>query len=368
MLMKLFETRLIERKERGNLRTLSHPDVQLLDFSSLDYLGIARSTRFQDLFLQEFENLKQWGSTGSRLLTGNSSIIEQVEEEISYFHGFEEGLLFHSGFIANCGLLSVLSRESTTVIYDSYIHASIHAGIRLGDGEAYPFRHNDLNHLEWRLQKRSHLGTCFICIESIYSTDGSIAPLKEICNLAEKYGAHIILDEAHSTGLYGKEGRGLSTQEGLDGRLFAKVVTFGKVLGVQGAIVLGSSQLKQLLINFAAPFIYTTAPTPILLAAIRTSYRLFPSMHEERAQLRERVRLFHEGLNTSSKSQVQPIFIRGNQEVQRAQERLQKEGFDVRALKSPTVPQGGECLRITLHSFNDREDTLRLINCIQKVL
>lgn len=333
------ETQLLRREKMGNLRKLP-PCQALVDFSSNDYLGLARSS--------QLEWSGRIGSTGSRLLNGNSIYAVELEDRISQFHGYEAGLLFNCGYMANVGLLSILAG---TILFDAQVHASTRDGIALSHAKAFPFRHNDLEHLERRLQ--SCAGERFICVESIYSTDGSIAPLSEICHLAKQYGAEVIVDEAHATGVMGPQGRGLVAEYGLVKEVFAQVVTFGKGLGAYGAIVLGKDTLKASLINFATSFIYTTAPPIQVLAAIKCSYDLFPTMEKERAHLKRLIQI------SGSKSHILSVPIPGNAEVKKAAQTFMEHGFDVRPLLSPTVQRGQEALRICLHSFNTEKELLQ---------
>jgi 8-amino-7-oxononanoate synthase len=193
-----------------------------------------------------------------------------------------------------------------------------------------------------------------ICIESIYSTDGSVAPIREICRLAQRYGAQLIVDEAHAVGVIGPNGRGLVAKYNLSNQVFAQIVTFGKALGTHGAIVLGDENLKAMLVNYANPFIYTTALPALSLAAIKCAYALFPQMEKERLQI-ERLRQ-----SCGASSQIYSLRIKGNAEAKQAARRLADRGFDVRALLSPTVQRGEERLRICLHAFNTEKELKQL--------
>lgn len=346
---------LARRKQFGNLRSLKLKP-NLVDFASNDYLGLARSPHLKRAVLIEWQSLGHLGSTGSRLLTGNHNYIEELEAQIANFHGFESGLLFNCGFMANLGLLSCITTQKDIILFDAHIHASIHMGIDVAQGQSFPFRHNDLNHLEKRLKLVPANTKAYICIESIYSTDGSIAPLTQIYQLSLKYNAHLIVDEAHAVGLFGKEGEGLVYQAGLNGKIFAQVVTFGKALGTFGAIVLGDHQLKETLVNFSQPFIYTTAlPFPVL-ASIKCSYNLFPKLAYERAHLKELIEIVN-----CSQSPIQPFPMANNSTAHRVVEAIAKEGFDVRALLSPTVQRGQEKIRLTLHAFNSKQELQKLL-------
>lgn len=342
------EVKLAKREENGNLRALGRPQ-ELIDFTSNDYLGLARSEELHLLAMQEWQKLKDkghfLGSTGSRLLSGNHAYFEELETEISTFHSFEAGLLFSCGYLANLGLLSSLE---DTIIHDISVHASTYDGMRLSKARITPFRHNDMHHLEVRL-KNAPKGKIFVCVESVYSTDGSFAPLEDIVCLCNKYGALLIVDEAHAVGLFGSHGQGLTYEKNLTSHVFAQVTTFGKAPGIQGAIILGSHKLKQYLINFARPFIYTTAPSLPFLASIKVSYSLFPKMHHERKHF-----------FSLCQSPIQAFMCSGNEEAKSLAKMLKTEGMDVRPLLSPTVPKGKERLRICLHAFNTHEEVAKL--------
>lgn len=341
------EKRLLKRRVLGNLRRL-HISEGLIDFCSNDYLGLARSSLLREC------PTHGCGSTGSRLLTGNSRLAVALEEEIAAFHGYEAGLLLNCGYMANVGLLSAVATQECTILFDSNIHASMRDGIRLSRGEALPFRHNDLTHLEQRLKKSTPQKERFIVIESIYSTDGTRAPLPQISSLAKQYGAHLIVDEAHAVGVFGPAGRGLVAEHNLMGDVFAQVITFGKALGTFGACVLGSHIVKEALINFATPYIYTTALPPHALVAIKASYDLFPKMDAERKRLHTLMRAF------SSQTHIHPIPVPGNKAAIQLSHHLARHGLDVRPLLSPTVRRGQEILRVSLHAFNTEEQVNHL--------
>lgn len=362
------EDKLFKRKKIGNFRHLQITK-NLIDFSSNDYLGLARSSSLAASIRKEWSAcsspLNGLGSTGSRLLTGNSAYAQELENRVARFHGYEAALLFNCGYMANVGLLSTIASEADIIFFDSAVHASTHDGLRLGRAKSFVFRHNDLEHLENRLKNCSLLGNRFICIESIYSTNGSIAPLPEICLLAKKYDAHLIVDEAHATGICGPRGQGLVAQHNLTSQVFAQVITFGKALGTQGAMVLGNNTLKQVLINFATSYIYTTALPFHSLAAIKCSYDLFPKLEHERRHLQKLVRMFREKHFHSSLTHIQSVQIEGNENVKCFSKKLISRGFDVRPLMSPTVRRGCERLRICLHAFNQEEEVASLLEHIQ---
>jgi 8-amino-7-oxononanoate synthase len=362
------ENRLLKRQKLGNLRQLSLSQ-HLIDFSSNDYLGLARSSHLAAAVIQEWQmhasSLNGLGSTGSRLLTGNSPYAQELEDRIAKFHGYEAGVIFNCGYMANVGLLSTIANQASAIFFDSGVHASTHDGIRLSHARAFPFKHNNLEHLENRLKNHPIQGDRFICIESIYSTDGSMAPLPEICQLAKEYDAHLIVDEAHAVGICGPNGRGLIAEYDLSAHVFAQINTCGKALGTYGAIILCSNTLKQALINFATSYIYTTALPFHALAAIKCSYDVFPKLESERQHLRKLIQLFQQAGVSSSMSHIQSVLIEGNQVVKEVAQQLIGQGFDVRPLLSPTVRRGQEVLRICLHAFNTEHELTMLTNHIK---
>lgn len=361
-------SRLHERQAKGNFR-VPHYIQGLVDFASSDYLGLARSNKLADRALLEWNNYKNnlsgFGATGSRLLTGHSSYVEKLEAQLATFHGYESATLFSCGYMANLGLLSAVAGPKDVIFYDAHLHASSHDGMRLSQAKIFPFRHNQVDHLEQRLKREQGHGKRFICVEAIYSTDGSVAPLKDFTSLANHYDALLIVDEAHAVGVCGPGGRGLSAQLQLMPMLYAQVTTFGKALGVYGAIVLGNRTLKQLLENFARSFIYTTALPLISLAAIKSSYELLPSLEDERNALRERIQQFKQFNAHASETQIQAIKICSNGAVKAASQKLAYQGYDVRALMSPTVQRGHECLRICLHAYNSKGEVDGLLEALK---
>lgn len=343
------------------------------DFCSNDYLGFSRSKALQQAIENEWSTLSAHpnGSTGSRLLAGNTAYAENLEKYISAFHATRAGLIYNSGYDANVGLFAALGQsDETTFLYDELIHASVHDGIKLSRSTAYLFKHNDLVHLEERLKIAK--GMVYVAAESIYSMDGDVAPLIEMAALCEKYNANLIVDEAHATGITANNGKGLVQLYGLENKIFARVHTFGKAMGCHGAIVLGSDLLRNYLINFSRSFIYTTALPLNSLIAIHQAYELLKKDTESVKQLERNIRLFKVGIAAAnvklieSNSPIQSIVISGNEEVKACAQLLQKEGLDVRPILSPTVPKGKERLRICIHAFNTEEEMNKLINGIHK--
>jgi len=361
------EQRLAERKLAGSYRT-PKPESSLVDFCSNDYLGFARSTDLRGKIADEVDNLQSAlnGSTGSRLLSGNLQYTEDLEREIAAFHNSGGGLLFNSGYDANVGLFSCLAQRGDTIITDELIHASIIDGARLSHANRYTFKHNDLESLEGKLKQAK--GNCYVGIESVYSMDGDTPPLLEILELTEKYGAALIVDEAHAIGIYKK---GLVNELGIEDRVFARVMTFGKGLGCHGAIVLGSEVLRNYLINFARSFIYTTAAAVHQVASIKMAYRMLQDSDEVIVTLRNNIVLFKNGVSTASallksNSAIQCLLLNDNEKARNAALLLQNKGLDVRAILNPTVTMGTERLRICLHAYNTADEISLLTKTINE--
>lgn len=340
----------------GNYRSLQLKD-HLIDFASNDTFGLSKRIDI---------NAKSWGSTGSRLLTGNSFEAEELERLLASHYGCEAALLFNSGYLANLGLLSTVANRKDTIIFDSYIHASTRDGIRLSGAKSLHFLHNNINDLQ-RLLTLKRSGNLFVCVESLYSCDGSMCPIEEVSSLCKMYGAHLIVDEAHAIGIYGELGRGFVSNSA-----FAKVITFSKAFGLFGAAILCSSDLKDYLINFCRPLIYTTALPHPIIEAIRSAMKLH-GMEAERERLHSLIRLFREGSHRigeglyPSQTHIQAFKVPGNENAKNLSKILEAEGFDIRALLSPTVPLGEERLRICLHSYNTEKQISLLINILENI-
>lgn len=361
-----------QRKEENNFRALKLVPAGV-DFTSNDYLGLAHNASLKQTILQEVEAHQQElnGSTGSRLLSGNSSYAEALEAELALFHQAESALIFNSGFTANYGVLSTLPYKGDTIIYDQLVHASIHDGIRNSKADSVAFKHNSLQHLEQCLQ--SATGLKYVVVESVYSMDGDFAPLTEIADLCKQYNAGLIVDEAHATGIYGPNGEGRVVELGLQDKCLARIHTFGKAMGGHGAVVIGNQNLKEFLINYCRAFIYSTALSFHSLAAIKCAYRYIPDAIAERRQLFTLISMLkaaitkHEGYELlPSSSPIQSIVVSGNNNIKYFAETLQQQGLDVRPILTPTVPKGAERIRICLHSFNTEQEVLKLAQAINQ--
>ncbi len=363
-------SKLQQRRDENNFRSLKITN-NLVDFYSNDYLGFARDKNLRQKVQEEINGHKgsSLGSTGSRLLSGNSEYAESLEKQQAEFHQAEAALIFNSGFAANYGLLSTLPYRGDTIIYDELVHASFHDGIRNSKADSVSFAHNNLTDLEEKL--KSATGLKYVVIESIYSMDGDFAPLKKISELCERYQAGLIIDEAHATGVFGT---GRVAEEIPDSKILARVHTFSKALGVHGAVVLCSNELKEFLINFCRPFIYSTALPFHSLAAIKCSYEYLKEAEGKRKKLFSMIELFKKQVLSkenfrliTSDSPVQSVVISGNKSVKEFASKIQEKGLDVRPILYPTVPKGKERVRICLHSFNTEEEVSKLVETINSL-
>ncbi|HZX75137.1 MAG TPA: 8-amino-7-oxononanoate synthase [Cyclobacteriaceae bacterium] len=365
---RVLQQKLDDRKAQGLLRSLVYADGKI-DFSSNDYLGFAHSSALKNI--QEDLSLPS-GATGSRLISGNYKIAEDTEKIIARFHQTEAALIFNSGYDANVGLLSSIPVKGDVIISDEYNHASIIDGSRLSLASRLKFKHNDLVDLERKLNLPADRK--FVVVESIYSMDGDEAPLIDIANLCEKYNALMIVDEAHATGVFGDRGEGLVGYYKLEDKVFARVHTFGKALGLHGAIIVGSAVLRDYLINHARSFIYTTALPPQHYHSIQKAYEMLSKadskgLHSLIAYFKKASTSISSNIKfIESNSPIQGIVVRDNFKAKTLAEHLQNKNFFVRAILSPTVPAGTERLRICLHTFNTKEQIDQLIGEVKKFL
>ena len=351
------------RRQSAALRTLPSKN-SLIDFCSNDYLGLARCSSAQ--------SVASHGATGSRLISGNSRLAEDLEAWLAAFHRAPAALLYPSGYMANLGLLAAVADRHDSIFYDQLVHASIRDALQLTRARSFAFRHNDPNDLQRKL--RHSRGISFIIVESIYSMDGDEAPLPELADVAESCGAGLIVDEAHSTGIFGPAGAGLVVEQGLEERVWARVHTFGKAIGSHGAAVLGPSYLRDYLINYSRPFIYTTALPPATLLSIRRGY---DALQEGTAcrTLQRNIRRFRDSLSAPARCQfidsrgpIQALLWPGNREARGLAAALQKGGFDLRAILHPTVPKGQERIRICLHAYNTLAEIDALTESINQIV
>lgn len=403
------QTALDKRRQNATLRSMTTNYPTSTDFSSNDFLSLAPSSDLRTAFLNELSQNPSFtlGSGGSRLLDGNSTYAERLEQDIASFHNAPSALLCNSGFDANAGIFSVLPQPGDIIIYDEYIHASVHDGMRVSRAaRRLPFAHNSVSSLERVLHDclssdpSIHRGekSVFIALEAIYSMDGDIAPLAAIVSLTKTIlpngNGHIVLDEAHATGILGPNGRGLACSLGLEADIAVRLHTFGKAMACNGAVILCSPLMRAYLINYARTLIYTTFMSFPALAAIRAAYSLLmagktdilaarlqrnisslyeqlldlqhslpaPAVPEARSSGQQTIRPL---IQVPSACPLSPIFSVESLAPKSLAQYCQAQGLIVRPIMPPTVPVGSERIRVCLHAGNTDEDIARLVGAVR---
>ncbi len=380
------------RKQENAIRKLGFKK-NLIDFSSNDYLGFSDLKQIYsatEKILTDF-NLMRNGATGSRLLSGNHQLFSPAEDFIANYHSAESALLFNSGYDANIGFFSSVPQRGDLIFYDELAHASIRDGISMSRAKAYKFKHNDIADLRGHIERSRNINNdseIYIVTESVFSMDGDIPDLRTLAEFAEKQKCFLVVDEAHATGVFGSDGAGLVQELGIQDKVFARIITFGKALGCHGAAILGSAALKEYLVNFARSFIYTTALPPHSVATILASYQYIKNKPElaevnpeqvevpEIKKLKQNIEFFKaeivanklQSFFTESNSAIQSCIIPGNEKVKNAASKLEAEGYNVKPILSPTVPKGKERLRFCLHSFNSREEISGVLKILVKLV
>ncbi|ALS24204.1 MULTISPECIES: 8-amino-7-oxononanoate synthase [Paenibacillus] len=357
-------TELESLKERAQFRYLvdSEPQGQgwllrdgrrMLNLASNDYLGLQQRSGIADAWM---------GAAASRLIVGNNPVYRRFEEEFARFKGTESCLLFSSGYMANVGVIPSLMGRHDVVFSDRLNHASIVDGIVLSRAEHVRYRHRDLDHLETLLRKADTGSKKLIVTDSVFSMDGSIAPLRELVELKDRYGAMLMVDEAHSGGLYGEQGQGLVHELGLTERVEIQMGTFSKAYGGYGAYIAGDEVLKQYLVNKARSFIYTTALPPAVIESVRLNWLQARKEEWRRKELSRKAVWFREALRQrgfdtgESESHIVPLLLGSNERTVRFSEKLQQAGIAAVAIRPPTVPEGTARIRFTLMATHRDED------------
>jgi 8-amino-7-oxononanoate synthase len=300
----------------------------------------------------------------------------ETEKYIAQFHQAESALIFNSGYDANVGFFSAVPQRNDIILFDELCHASIRDGIQMSNAKSYKFQHNDFEDLERLLLKQNPNATIYIVTESVFSMDGDSPNFEELITISEKYNGYLVVDEAHSLGVFGDKGEGLLQYLQLQDKIFARIMTFGKGLGCHGAAILGSDELQSYLVNFARSFIYTTGLPPHSIAGILVGYNHLEKDKKAIELLRENIIFFNQVkkmLNLSplfirSKSAIQSVIIPGNGKVKDIATALQNDGFDVKAILAPTVPEGQERLRFCLHSYNTKEEITQLLTLLTNLI
>lgn len=350
-------------REDDRLRALK-PRVGI-DFVSNDYLALASAPRIKQAVMAALETGTPIGAGGSRLLRGNCEEHERLEADAAQFFGAETALFFGGGYVANFAVLTTLPQRGDLLVLDALVHASIHEGARAGRAESRISNHNDLQSVEdtirnWRA--RGGAGRIWIVVESVYSMDGDVAPLEDLFAIAERHEAFLMVDEAHATGVYGAQGRGLAAP--YEGRENLVIVhTCGKALGAAGALVTVSTVLRDFMVNRCRPFIFATAPSPLTAVAVREALLILQQEPERQQRLAELVAFTHSqfalrGWRSPSTSQIVPYIVGDNARAMQLASALQARGFDIRGIRPPTVPAGTARLRIAL-TLNVNEDDVR---------
>jgi 8-amino-7-oxononanoate synthase len=324
------------------------------DFSSNDYLALSGSPRLAQAIVDAIARGVAVGSGGSRLLRGNDAEHGALEAEAAGYFGSETALYFSTGYTANAALLATLPQRGDLVVHDALVHASAHEGIKLGRAEAVAAGNNDATRIDDTIAKwraAGGTGQSWIAVESLYSMDGDRAPLGDLVAVAERHGAMLLIDEAHATGVFGDGGRGFAA--GLDGR--PDVITLrtcGKALGCEGALVCGPRVVRDFLVNRGRGFIFSTAPSPLMAAAVRASLHILadePARRDSLATLIDHAAIVLAPLGIQpTGSQIIPVIVGDDARAMALAGQLQAAGFDVRGIRPPTVPAGTARLRLSI--------------------
>ena len=368
-----YETTLAGLERKGRRRVLI--DRAGADFSSNDYLALAGSERLAAAIASAIQRGVPAGAGGSRLLRGNHPEHEALEAEAAAFFAAERVLYFGSGYAANTALFSTLPQRGDLVVHDTLVHASAHEGIQAGKAQAVAAAHNDAASFEQAIKRwRADGGTGhpWIAVESLYSMDGDRAPLPELAAVAERHDGFLVIDEAHATGVFGRDGRGFAAD--LKNRANVIVLhTCGKALGVSGALLGASAVLCDYLVNRARGFIYSTAPSPLMAAAVRQALAILVDEPQRRADFDVLRRFANRELTeklgvAGSGSQILPVLIGDNGRAVRIAARMREAGFDIRAIRPPTVPEGTARLRIAITLNVDRATISRMFTRLAAII
>ncbi|KIX17644.1 8-amino-7-oxononanoate synthase [Paracoccus sp. 228] len=356
----------------GDARLRSLAERRGIDFSSNDYLGLAQSDRMRAAVVRALDAGVPVGAAGSRLLRGNTDRQAGFEDAAARFFGAEAALGFGGGYVANFAVITTLPQRGDLLLMDALAHASTHEGARAGRAEVASFRHGDVGHAEdvitaWR--RAGNTGAVWIAVESLYSMDGDQAPLDDLMRLADAHG-FLLIDEAHATGVFGPRGRGLAHHlEGRDN--VVTLHTLGKALGGSGALICGARVLIDFLVNRCRPFIFATAPSPLMAAAGLEALAMLQDEPWRQATLAGHVVAFHDQMARRlpqvplSGSQIVPLIVGPNAETMALAAQVQARGFDARGIRPPTVPEGTSRLRVSLTLNATRADVLRLAETLE---
>lgn len=361
----------LERRSRRRSLLLSGGG---LDFSSNDYLGMSHHSKLLAAVRDAIDDGRAIGATGSRLLRGHHDEHQALEAYAADFFGSEHALYFANGFMANYALFTCLPKSGDVVIYDELVHASIHDGMLAGKAVTIAAKHNDLQDFEDKIKAvraDGNKGQIWISIESIYSMDGDDAPVDDLMALANKYDAFLVVDEAHATGVWGADGKGLmAAHEGAENLI--TMHTCGKAIGASGALICAPKTICDYMVNFSRPFIYSTAPSPLAAYTVNAALEIMRQEPEMRNKLGRHMKLATKlfkamGIETSV-TQIQPIIIGDAAKTMSVAKQLQDAGFDIRGVRPPTVPDGSSRLRITLTLNVSEDDIGKMANVLKLIL
>ena len=364
--------RRLRRVENEQGPTLLLDGREVINFSSNNYLGIANHPALATAAKEAIDRYG-CGSGASRLISGNMTLHEELENQLAEFKGTEAALVFNSGFQANTGILSTLAGEGDAILSDELNHASIIDGCRLSRAKTIVYVHCDLGQLEEALKQAGSCRRKLIVTETIFSMDGDEAPLTGIVELAEKYDAAVMVDEAHATGIFGPGGAGVVSKLGLVDRVLVQMGTLGKALGGFGAYVAGSQALRDLLINRCRSFIFTTSLPPAIMAMAMAAIDLVEGEPERREALWNNCRLLSDGLKKMGfsldeiQSPILPLIIGDADKCMQFSEQLLERGVFAQGIRPPTVPPGTSRLRITLMATHTREQLQIALDAFKEV-
>ena len=385
-LLDRLQASLDSRAASGKLRSLLNPDPGLVDFASNDYLALARSLplakRVEERYFHHVRSSKGdtplLGSTGSRLLTGNSKLLTDLESFIAQFHGFKHCLVANSGWDLNYGICSSVASSDTIVLYDELCHNSLLMGLRASrSAQLVSFRHNCMDDLRRKFSDLNEGSEKLVVVESVYSMDGDVCPVDQLLSIADQHDAMVLVDEAHSFGVFGSKGEGLVSGMGVQesASLLGVVHTYGKAGGYHGASLVTQHRcLVDTLLNYSKPLIYSTALPVHSAIALRTCYDEVEAATSQREKLSELIKVFRSECRArqldvmDSDSPIQGILLSGNDRVRQAVLELRRAGFNCLAIRAPTVPEGKERIRIILHAHNSQAEVMELCKALQSIL
>lgn len=375
---------LLKTREENSLLRILHPaskrangkitikGCEYLDFSSNDYLGLSDHPRILQAATEALEKFGL-GASASRLLSGDLEIHHQLEEKTAQFKDKEAALIFNSGYQANIGIIGSLCQKEDVIFSDKLNHASIIDGVILSGARFFRFNHNNVEHLETLLKKeRSKFKQALIITETIFSMDGDRCPLKDLIKLKEKYNCYLYVDEAHASGIFGKNGAGVAQEEGLSGRIDLIMGTFSKALGSFGGYLACSKKTKDYLINFARSFIYSTALPACIIAANLASLKLVQDEPERRRKLLEKADCFRQalkkqGLKVKGSSQIIPWVVGENQKAVDLSDKLKKRGYWTLPIRTPTVAASEARIRFSLSYAHSQVVLKKLADDINQI-